>query len=337
MRLMMAAGAVALALVLFGLWVLTPVEPVSATYAQSDCRVVELIDVDTGHKIAGAEDMALEPNGENVIISAYDRFNPDDPKGGLYRISLWGLDGATWYEATNLVDRGTGVFRPHGFALSPSGDRLALINRIADGQAVIEIGDLHSDRWIPERTVSAPMLCRANDLDFLPTEAEALQITIDRADCGMSISDLMPGATTGRVAVWDGVQLQLAKYGLAFPNGISGLLIAETRKNRIFRPTATAIQLPGGPDNLTREDLRTVLVALHPSLRRLWLYLNGLWPWAPSRLARVNVISGAVEVLYDDPTGEQFPAATSAVFAKDMLIAGSVGAEGLLVCRRGGT
>ena len=106
MRLMMAAGAVALALVLFGLWVLTPVEPVSATYAQSDCRVVDLIDVDTGHKIAGAEDMALEPNGENVIISAYDRSNPDDPKGGLYRISLWGLDGATWYEATKSEFRG---------------------------------------------------------------------------------------------------------------------------------------------------------------------------------------------------------------------------------------
>ena len=336
MRLIMAAGVVALALVLFVLWVLTPVEPVSATYSQSDCKVVELIDVETGNKIRGAEDMALEPNGENVIISAYDRMDSSNPNGGLYRVSLWGLDGADWYEATNLVDWDVSEFRPHGFALSPSGDRLALINRVADGQAVIELGDLEPDRWVSTKRISDPLLCRANDLDFVPADAEMLQITIDRGSCGTSISDLMPGATTGRIAVWDGAQLRLSKYGLAFPNGISGPLIAETRKNRIFRPTATAIKLPGGPDNLTREDPRTVLVAMHPSLRRLWLHLNGLWPWAPSRLARVNAISGAVEILYDDPTGEQFSAATSVVFAKDLLIAGSVAAEGLLVCKRGG-
>lgn len=336
MRLIMAAGGVALALVLFVLWVLTPVEPVSATYAHSECKVVELIDVSTGNKISGAEDLALEPNGENVILTAYDRMDSTNPNGGLYRVSLWGLEGAEWYEATNLVDWDVEVFRPHGFALSPSGYRLALINRVADGEAVVEIGDLEPDRWVSTKRISDPLLCRANNLDFLPTEAEALQITIDRGSCGMSISDLMPGATTGRIAVWDGAQLRLAKYGLAFPNGISGSLIAETRKNRIFRQSATAIKLPGGPDNITRQDPRTVLVALHPSLRRLWLYLNGLWPWAPSRLARVNAISGAVEVLYDDPTGEQFSAATSVVFAKDMLIAGSVGAEGLLVCNRGG-
>lgn len=334
MRLMMAAGTVVLALALFAVWVLTPVEPVQASYAHADCHRVDLIDVAGGHKIVGAEDMALEPNGENLILSAYDRTDPADPKGGLYRISLWGLDGATRYEATNLVDPGITAFRPHGFALSPSGKRLALINRVEEGSAIVQIGDLEADRWVPTKQIASPSLCRANNLDFIPASAETLQITIDRASCGVSFSDLMPGSTTGRVAVWDGAQLQLAKYGLSFPNGISGSLIAETRKNRIFRPTAAAIQLPGGPDNLTRENPRTLLVALHPSLRRLWLHLNGLWPWAPSRLVRVNAISGAVEVLYDDPTGEQFSAATSVVFAKDMLIAGSVIDAGLLICKR---
>ena len=331
---MTAAAGMVLAIILFLLWLLTPVDPVEARYLHSDCRRVALIDSATGATISGAEDLALLPDGDSLIVSAHDRRDAALPDGGLYRVSLWGIRDAERYEAENLIDalNRTDGFRPHGIAVSKDGGRLAVINRQPGGQAVIEIGDLRPTGWIASKRLTGTSLCRANDLNFVPSDVETLEITLDRQSCGTSISDLMPGSTTGRTVLWDGGRLRLSRTDLSFPNGIVGPYIAETRKDRILRPAGEPIRLPGGPDNLTREDSRTLLVAVHPGLRRLWLHLNGLWPGAPSRIARVDVLSSAVDVLFDDPSGELFSAATSAVFAKGMLIAGSVTDEGLLIC-----
>lgn len=336
MRLMTAAGVMILAIILVLLWLLAPVEPVAAQYDPSECRKVDLIDTATGQSISGAEDLALLPDGDTLIVSAHDRRNSDRPDGGLYSVSLWAMQRAERYEVRNMIAQPlrSEPFRPHGFAVNRAGDRLAVVNRSAPGQVVIEIGDLEAGSWSASKRLTGNSLCRANDLNFVAAEVETLEITLDRKSCGTSFADLFPGSSTGRVARWDGGRLQQARDGLSFPNGISGPYIAETRKDRILRPAGEAIRLPGGPDNLTREDSRTLIVAMHPSLRRLWLYLNGFWPGAPSRIARVNVLSSAVEVLFDDPSGELFSAATTAVFAKDMLIAGSVVDDGLLVCQR---
>ena len=339
MRILTAAGVIALALVLFALWLLAPVEPVAATYETSECRRVEVTASDTGLPISGAEDLALMPDGDSLILSAHDRRDPDHPDGGLYRISVWGIDGADRYQAQKVTREGAGEtnFRPHGIALSGDGTRLAVINRDAPGQASIEIGNLEGAAWFVTRRLAGQTLCRANDLNFLSADSELLEITLDRQDCGISMSDLLPNSTTGRTALWDGSRLAISRTGLTFPNGIFGPYIAETRKSRVLRPAGEPIRLPGGPDNITAQDRRTLLIAVHPSLRRLWLYLNGVWPSAPSRVVRVNVLSSAVEVLFDDATGSLFSGATSAVFAKDMLIVGSVADDGLLVCQKGRT
>ena len=336
MRLITAAGAMVLAIFLFMLWLFAPIDPVAASYNHSDCRRVALIDAATGANITGAEDLALLPDGDSLIVSAHDRMDAGEPDGGLYRVSLWGLRNAERYEATNLINRETREepFRPHGIAVSKQGGRLAVINRVGDGQTVVEIGDLEAANWVASKRLTGKSLCRANDLNFVPAEVETLEITLDRQSCGTSFSDLVPGSTTGRTVLWDGGRLRLSRSGLAFPNGISGPYVSETRKDRILRPSGEPIRVPGGPDNLTREDSRTLLAAVHPGLRRIWLHLNGFWPNAPSRIVRVDVLSSAVDVLFDDPAGELFSAATSAVFAKDMLIAGSVTDAGLLICQR---
>ena len=54
---------------------------------------------------------------------------------------------------------------------------------------------------------------------------------------------------------------------------------------------------------------------------------------APSRIIKANPQTGAVEILFDDPDGALFSAATVAVEWAGALIAGSVTDEGLLVCR----
>jgi hypothetical protein len=107
--------------------------------------------------------------------------------------------------------------------------------------------------------------------------------------------------------------------------------VAETRSNRLLRPDGSAVDLPGAPDNLTAST-EGLVIALHPSLLRLWPYLAGWSEHAPTRIALVRD-GGAVELLYDDPAGARFSAATTAVLADGRLIAGSVRDAGLLVCR----
>ena len=92
------------------------------------------------------------------------------------------------------------------------------------------------------------------------------------------------------------------------------------------------MDLPGGPDNLTRGVDGRVLAALHPDLIRLALYRHGWTGRAPARIVAVDLGTGAVEVLFDDPGGAVSPAATVAVMADGRLVAGSVRAPGLLVC-----
>lgn len=336
MRLMLAAGGMILAIILFTLWLLTPINPVPAKYAASECRRLAVRDIDTGQAIRGIEDLALMPDGDSLILSAHDRKDAGRPNGGLYRLSLWGIGSAEAYSVRNLIgdQYADTAFRPHGIAVSGAGDRLAVINRTAPGQAVVELGDLVGETWSASKRLTGTSLCRANDLNFVPAEVETLEITLDRANCGTAVADLLPGSTTGRTAIWDGGRLRVTREGLSFPNGIYGPFVAETRKNRILRPAGEPVRLPGGPDNLNREGGRTYIVAMHPSLRRLWLYLNGLWPTSASRIARVDMLTSEVDLLFDDPTGALFSAATSAIFAKDMLIAGSVADDGLLICQR---
>ncbi|MEM7684808.1 MAG: hypothetical protein AAF293_08275 [Pseudomonadota bacterium] len=337
MRLITSASVVVFVLLLFALWLFQPVEPVVAALGVQDCRRVELTDRDTGWAVSGAEDLALAPDGNRVIIAAHDRRNATRPNGAIYALDLWTLGSATSLGVVNLLPetQRQRTFRPHGIALSEDGSRLAIVNRVAEREAVVEIGDLTATNWFIDKRLTGNSLCRANDLVFLEREVETLMITLDRANCGPSVEDLIPGSTTGRIALWDGGRLNVIREGLSFPNGISGAFVAETRKSRILRPAGEPIRLSGGPDNITRLDDRHILVAVHPSLRRLWLYLQDVWPTAPSRIVRTNVLTAEVDVLFDDPGGELFSGATSAVLTDKLLIAGSVADDGLLVCERG--
>lgn len=135
---------------------------------------------------------------------------------------------------------------------------------------------------------------------------------------------------------------------LAFPNGIgvqfkdrslgdeNFLAIAETRANRLryFPRTGRrdTVALPGSPDNITVGKPGLILAAVHPSLIRLALYRHS-WPGfsrAPSRV--VKVTGNQMLILFDDPTGIVFSAASVAVQAAGKLVLGSVGDTGLLVC-----
>ena len=146
-----------------------------ARFAAQDCRRIALADSLTGRPISGAEDLALTPDGATLIVSAHDRRDRARPDGGLYAVPVRDLaaaGGAEPVPARPLVDAAARrtPFRPHGIALSPDGRRLAVVNRVAPREAVVEIGTFDGESWRAEAVVRDPALCRANDLAFEDAE-----------------------------------------------------------------------------------------------------------------------------------------------------------------------
>lgn len=335
LRQVTAVAVISLALALAGIWVFAPPTGLPADFGTADCRRVSLSDDVTGNLIVGAEDIALTPSENELLLSAHDRRATDNSSGGLYAVSTFTLEGG---EASITATRIYGgedsdsAFRPHGLALSRDGSRLALVNRPGPGTAEVLIGPVEGLTWAPEERLAGERLCRANDLSFT-SDALELYITLDRADCAPSFQDLMPGAATGRLALFDGTALTEPVPGLSFPNGLAGGYVAETRAMQISQPGGGAIRLPGGPDNLSVDQDGWIVAALHPKLMQLWLYRAGWLQNAPSRIVRVDPVDGEIRVLFDDTEGRLFSGATSAIYGNGLLVAGSAYDEGLLVCQ----
>lgn len=340
MRWIIAVGTLALGAAVATVWLLAPPAPMAAHFGTQDCRRVALIDADTGWRISGAEAIVAGPLGR-IFIAAHDRARADGP-GGLYVIEPLLLTGPPELAVATLYPAATGTFRPHGLAISVHGMRLATINRYAPETARVEIGTLDTNRWRPDRQIEGPGICRANGLSFEGLATDDLLITLDRADCAPSLRDLMPGAMTGRLAQVDSTGYTIVREGLSFPNGVMGPFIAETRAGRISGPGGAEVVTPGGPDNLSLAKDGRIIAAVHPRLHLLGLYLGGWTSSAPSRIVAADPGTGTVEVLFDDPDGVLFSGATGAVLVDDVLIdgdvlvAGSVRDEGLLVCRKVG-
>ncbi len=333
-RRVIAVFVILLACVLVWLFFFAPPQRLAARFSHDDCRRVALIDRTTGRSIVGIEDVATVPGDERIILSAHDRKDFGLPDGGLYAVTLFLLSSGGQLKLSNLVDLGArdDIFRPHGIAVSHDGQRLGLINRVGEGTAQIEVGPLDADGWRLDTRVHGKSLCRANDLEFDHEQGSDLSLTIDRGDCFASLDDTMPGATTGRVVAYRDERLQDVRGDLSFPNGLSAGWIAETRRQRLVSLDGREIGLPGGPDNLNPVEDGALVAALHPKLAQLWLYFEGWADRAPSRLVRIDPLLGDVEVLFDDPRGVVFSAATSAVLVDDHLIAGSAHDKGLLFC-----
>lgn len=326
---------VLLALFLVGLWLLAPPERLDARFAHSDCRNIE-IQASDGSFLVGIEDLAHLSTSGSLVLSAYDR-QETGQKGGLYRVPLFSLLGRGPLAARTLSPQldDNATFKPHGISLSPDESRLAAIIRGDQGEAWIEVGALDKNEWIVDKRIRGKSLCRANDLQLISNATEELWITLDRADCQPTTRDIVPGATTGRLGRYDGEKFAIERVGLSFPNGLVMPYIAETRANRILRPGEDPIALPGSPDNLNMTANGQLVAAVHPRLLHLWLYKEGWQERAPSRILRVDPENATSEVLFDDPDGFVFSAATSALLVDDILIAGSVNDSGLLVCKAG--
>lgn len=329
--------AVLFMITLVAVWLLAPPAAIEARFGHNECRRLALTDPATGKPIVGAEDLGYRADGDMLVFTAHDRRDPEKPGGGLYSIPIWALNGSTPKVHRLYGGRG-GQFRPHGLAVSRDGRQLALVNRPSDGPVEILTGPVTRDYWRITSRMTDRRLCRANDLAFDPFGNRRLQVTIDRADCTPSLRDLLPFIATGtRLSTRGGrdAAFVLEQRNLSFPNGITDGAIAETRGSRLRMTKGRVIDLPGGPDNLTRTTGGDIIAAVHPRLFHVFLGLNGYYDHIPSRIVRVEPDTGTVEVLFDDPDGTLFSGASAAILAGDQLIAGSAIDQGLLVCGSG--
>ena len=224
----------------------------------------------------------------------------------------------------------------------------------------VEVFDLRERRLHHRATVEHPLMCSPNDLDAL--DPHTFFVTNDHGTCGgfgawleevlglersyLLRVALAPGRGEAAVAV--------AAEEIAFANGVAVgppgpdrlVYLSATRGKAVLayrladlltaRPATAQRRFPlaGGPDNLTWLDGANLLVPMHPDLLDLGLYLKRWFgvDSAPARVTALNVSSGAVTELYDDPTGDPLSAATVAAPVGDQLLIGSVAGDGVLLC-----
>jgi len=332
-----------------------------AVYQHDQCHRLILIDKERQMEVIGAEDIVRLPDGD-LLISAYDRRSKGSdgmpPEGGIYRVTKDALNAGR-VEVSSLIPLLPGGLRPHGIDAIQVNDtsiNVAFVNRSHLRRGILEPTIVHFS--LENGEPSQPTIirhetyCRANDVAFYraSTAPHSLAITLDRKYCNGfdALFENATGRALGSVTTQTGNEHRITYDGLAFANGIgvqyseralgenNFIVVAETRANRLqYFPKSdahTIVDLPGSPDNITVGRPGLTLAALHPSLLRLALY-RYRWPGfsrAPSRI--VKVTGNQVLLLFDDPKGEIFSAASVAVQTVDKLVLGSVGDSGLLVC-----
>ncbi|MGE0409340.1 MAG: hypothetical protein AB7P23_08775 [Amphiplicatus sp.] len=326
----------------------------SPKYPLDQCRRVALID-ESGVSIRGAEDMGLDAAHDRLFVSAYDRRAAERaarrgaasiPQGGVYAVSLAALLDADDSLPVRAVVRSVipGGLRPHGLSFDAAADELFVINRAYRRTGghwrmtprLLRIGA--GGEALPGDNEKAP--CAANDV---LNDGGKLYFSFDHEYCDWraALEDVFPARRSG-VATEDG---RTVYARAAFANGMTllpddDIALADTRARAILIMTADAgdltlrikIKTPGGPDNLTLAADGGVVAAVHPSLLKIALHRRLFVGGAPSRVIKANPQTGDVAVLFDDPTGALFSAATVAVEWKNALVIGSVTDEGILVC-----
>ncbi|HRX40166.1 MAG: hypothetical protein R3C54_02090 [Parvularculaceae bacterium] len=328
-----------------------------AKYQANDCRRVALVDSTSGEAIRGAEDLTVDLENQRLFVSAYDRRlveraarrgEPVIPEGGVYQVSLGAFSsGADEADAWPVAPAGefTGGLHPHGISYNAEAGEIAFINRayVRVKGAWKMVPQIERVGVNGEAIVSGAgkTPCAANNvLD----EGGAALITFDHERCDWR-GGLEDALSLRRSGVADDKGDRLFDRAL-FANGIARagdgrIALAATRENALLLmkqegdklKLTQRVRLPGGPDNLTVSSDGGIVAAVHPSLMAIGLNRRLGVGKAASRIVKIDPETGAVEILFNDPHGELFSAATVAAEWNGGLILGSVTDEGLLFCK----
>jgi len=332
--------------------------PVSAKYDFDSCRRISIYDQATGARINGAEDIAIDRIRERLFVSAYDRRAVEKaarknafaiPEGGVYAIPIKTLldteSDILTLPPIAAADEIPGGFRPHGVSFDAHANEVVFINRSYQRiknrwtmtPRIERIGA--AGEAFMGRSEVAP--CSANDVH---AGVDGTLASFDHGACDWraGLEDTFSLSRSG--VLKDGnVLFNDAKFANGLTRTLDGeLILAATREKALLVMEEIAnglkpvrrIELPGGPDNLTIASDGGVVAAVHPSLVKMGMHRKLGFGRASSRIVKVSLESDTVEILYDDPGGALFTAATAAVEWGNALIAGSVTDDGLLICEK---
>ena len=326
-------------------------------YAHNQCKRAELVDMATGLSLRGAEDLAFDPDTGRLFISAYDRRAAEAaakrnatvvPYGGVFAVDvdmLFDLQAEPLKLASLVASSDiAGGLRPHGLEFDKAAGELVFINRTYERRGrkwklspkIQRIG-VNGEMVIGE-SVSAH--CAANDIAVVVDGARVTTVDHRNCDWRAGFEDVFSLKRSGLVNEGGAYLFD----SLGFANGVTshgkGVAVAATRENAVvaLQPSGdhfaevARFATPGAPDNLSSAEGGALIAAVHPSLWRLAFNRKLGLGKAPSRVVKIDAARGEVHVLFDDPSGAVFSAATIAVETARGLVIGSVTDRGLLVC-----
>lgn len=328
-------------------------------YGADQCRRVALLDAETGASLRGAEDLAVDAARGRLIVSAYDRRaveraarrnGAEPPHGGVYAASFSELfDGSSAsVEASPLIDPETvpGGLRPHGIHFDPARRELAFVNRTYQRagkkwRMTPRLERVSLDNGTAVGPAPGVLSCAANDVLLAD---QKVFTSFDHGSCGWrgGFEDVFGLKRSGLALEGAGPVFDRASFANGLTQtGDGEIVMAATRENVLIffdeRPEGVEetarVKLPGGPDNLSVSHDGRIIAATHPSMFRLALNRKLGLGRAPSRVVKTDRETDAPTLLFDDPSGKLFSAATVAVETTEGMIVGSVTDEGVLVCR----
>ncbi|MEL6111479.1 MAG: hypothetical protein AAFR20_01630 [Pseudomonadota bacterium] len=351
-------------------WQVKSLDQTPVYAAATQCKRVTLKDADSGWIVRGAEDIAIDRAGQRLFVSAYDRRHTEAhlarrarhrsmsglPDGGLYSIAMADLDLALRAPTDRVLsvkslvrpDDLAGGLHPHGIDYDADRNELVYINRRYTpghkgwkrGVVLERVGA--NGAVVMGKAHKLPVA--ANDIAILGKE---VVVSVDHGGTGLAamIEDVLGLRRSGVFAVSTTNPLF---QGIGFANGVGSgfgprdtpadqFAVAATRDKSVYFVDYNGqrtghVRLPGGPDNLSVARDGAVLAAVHPSLLRMGAHRKLGLGRAPSRVVKLTPGKKTVDLLFDDPAGAYFQAATIAVETKTLLVLGSVTDRGLMVC-----
>ena len=327
----------------------------SVKYSLSQCSRVTLTDANSEEMIQGVEDVAIDWDSQTVFLSAYDRRAVEKavraraealPQGGIYAMSfdaIFDREGDI-LSISPLVDKGklSGGLRPHGITFDADSQELLFINRSyrQQGRRWIMTPNVHRISVEREAVINSyeTTHCAANNLF---KSSDNVYVSFDHQFCDWrgAFENVFGLKQSGFLKQNDDVVLNKMKYA----NGITQIsdehvFIAATRENRLYKvdietgEILSRYKTPGSPDNITIGYDGNPITALHPSLLKLAMNRKLGMGKAPSRIVKLNPVTDNTTILFEDPKGTLFSAATVGLETDRGLVAGSVTDEGILVC-----
>lgn len=311
--------------------------------------------VETG--IPGPEDFALDARatgGPRLIVSSQQRrgasvdgIMPFD--GALFAVPLHqGRLGEA--QRLSISNRDDVAFHPVGIDLRVQADgsrRLYVANRLVPGRSVVEIYELRALQLIFRQRLASPLLVSANDLVAL--DDDALYVSNDFLGPSWRMPfDVLFGLPSGNIVAYRDGHWSQAVSGIAYANGLilspaqDHLYVAAMRGGGVLdflRDPATGalgdapklLKVPGGVDNLQWEDGHWLNLTSHQDLLGIAESLNDPSRRVASHAYRLDVRSGALQILFADD-GQQVSIASTAWRVGDRLILGQLIEDGLVSC-----